>query len=75
MTDWREHPATDAQKERLKQEGLKYSINITKGEASDLIGSTDAANAEQIEILKYFKVTGASKMSQTDANRKIQEIL
>lgn len=74
MSDWKEDPATDAQKERLKAEGIKFSKNITKGEASDLIGSTVEPEQNVLIMLKFFKVSGISKMSQTDARKKLEEI-
>jgi hypothetical protein len=74
MNDWRQDAATDAQKRRLKEEGIKFSSSITKGEASDLIGSTVEPDDHEIAILKFFKIAGISKMSQTDARRKIESI-
>ena len=74
MSDWRNDPATEAQKRRMLEDGLKYSENITKGEASDLIGSLLKPEDEQIVILKFFKIRGISEMSQTDANKKIEEL-
>jgi len=58
MNDWRNDPATEAQKRRLKEEGIKFHRNITKGEASDLVGSTVDPEDDEIEILKFFKVRG-----------------
>jgi hypothetical protein len=74
MNDWRQDAATDAQKRRLKEEGIKFSSSITKGEASDLIGSTVEPDDHEIAILKFFKIAGISKMSQTDARKKIESI-
>ncbi len=74
MSDWRQDPATDAQKRRLEEEGIKFSSSILKGEASDLIGSTVDPDDHQILILKYFKVKGITKMSQTDARKEIEQI-
>lgn len=74
MSDWRQDPATDAQKRRLEEEGIKFSSAILKGEASDLIGNTIVPEDHEISILKYFKVKGITKMSQTDARKKIEEI-
>lgn len=75
MSDWRHDPATDAQKKRLKEEGFKHSSSITKGEASDLIGSTTSPGEREKAILKFFKAQGISKMSETDARKKIESIL
>ncbi len=74
MRDWRQNPATDAQKRLLEEEGIKISSSILKGEASDLIGSTVDPDDNQILILKYFKVKGIAKMSQTDARKEIEQI-
>ena len=74
MADWRQDPATEAQKKRLKAEGINFPENITKGEASDLIGTTEKPCEDEILILKFFKVPGISKMTQTDAKRKIDEL-
>jgi len=74
MNEWRRDPATDAQKRRIKDEGLKFKRGMTKGEASDLIGTTEEANDWQIECLKFFKVKGSTKMCQTDARRKLDEL-
>jgi hypothetical protein len=74
MSDWRQDPATEAQKRRLKAEGMDFHENITKGEASDLIGTTEEPDEHEIAILKFFKISGISEMSQIDARRKIDEI-
>ena len=74
MNDWRQDPATDAQKRRLKEEGIKFPSSLTKGEASDLIGSTVEPDDHELAILKFFKIAGISKMSQTDARKKIEAI-
>lgn len=74
MNDWRKDPATDAQKKRLMAEGIKFHPDITKGGASDLIGTTEEPDEYDITILKYFKIRDISKMSQTDARHKIDEI-
>ena len=59
----------------MRQDGIKFSENITKGEASDLIGSILEPEDDQKEILKFFKVRGVSQMSQPDARRKIEDLL
>jgi hypothetical protein len=74
LTDWRLDPATERQKKRLKAEGIDFPENITKGEASELIGSTVEPSVDEIAVLKFFKVSGIPKMSQTDARRKISEL-
>lgn len=74
MSDWRSDPATEAQKKRMREDGIKFSEKITKGEASDLIGSLLEPEDDQKEILKFFKAKNIAKMSQTDARKKIEEI-
>jgi hypothetical protein len=74
MIDWRNDPATEAQKKRMHEDGIKFSKEITKGEASDLIGSLLPPGEEQDEVLKFFKVKGISQLSQTSAQQKIDEI-
>jgi hypothetical protein len=75
MSDWRNDPATEKQKKRMREDGIKFDKNITKGEASDLIGSLLPPDEGQEEVLKFFKVKGISKLSQTSAQQKIDEIL
>ena len=74
MSDWRNDPATEAQKNRMREDGIDFSENITKGEASDLIGSLLEPEDDQKEILKFFKTKNISKISQTDARKIIEEI-
>jgi len=74
MTYWRSEPATEAQKRRLREEGIRIRDKLSKGEASDLIGSTVEPSEWEIEQLKFFKVTGISQMSETDARRKLDEL-
>lgn len=74
MENWRNDPATEAQKGRLKSEGKAFSPTITKGEASDLIGSTLKPHEDEIAILRFFNVTGVSDLSQTDARKEIAQI-
>ena len=74
MSDWRSDPATEAQKKRMREDGIKFSENITKGEASDLIGSLLEPEDDEKEILKFFKSKGISQMSQTDARKKIEDL-
>lgn len=72
--DWRNYHATESQKKRLLNDGFSFSPNITRGEASDLIGRKLDPSAEEIGILKYFKINEILGLSQTDARRIIREI-
>lgn len=74
MHDWRKDPATDRQKRRLKDECIPFHRSITKGEASDLIGEMEPATGHDVAVLKYFRVPGAAKMSETAARRKVEEL-
>jgi hypothetical protein len=74
MNNWRNDPATEAQKKRMHEDGIKFSKEITKGEASDLIGSLLPPGEEQEAVLRFFKVKGISQLSQTSAQQKIEEI-
>jgi len=44
--DWRNDPATDAQKKTLENLGVEFDADITKGEASHLIDQAKARQAE-----------------------------
>ncbi len=74
MGDWRPDLASDAQKKFLIELGIPFPEDITKGEASDLIGTKFEPEEECVEVLKFFKVPGISEMSQTDA-RKAEEAI
>lgn len=56
---WYHDPVTEAQLNRLKEDGIRLpSRPITKGQASDLIGLGETPGPGQLEILRFFKVTG-----------------
>jgi len=74
MSNWRDEPASDSQKNLLVKKRIKFSNTITKGEASDLIGNTMPAEEGVIEILHFFKVKKADSLSQTAARNKVAEI-
>ena len=72
---WRYDPATDAQKDRLLREGASKDlfIDTTKGQASDLIGISQPADPELVEVLQYFKLweDGMSQTAARDASRRL----
>lgn len=72
---WRYDPVTDAQKDRLLREGAPKAlfIDTTKGQASDLIGISQPADPELVEVLQYFKVweDGMSQTAARDASRRL----
>jgi hypothetical protein len=71
---WREDLITDHQKQALKDRGLAFNDAMTKGEASDRISSVERPGDEEIEVLKFFKVKGISKLTQLEARHKIVEL-
>lgn len=75
MSDWKNDPATEKQKKRLRDEGIPFRHGLTKGEASDLIGETEPAGAGDLEILRFFKVQKAFKFSQTEARKQVAALL
>ena len=72
---WRYDPATDAQKDRLLREGASKAlfIDTTKGQASDLIGISQPADPELVEVLQYFELweDGMSQTAAHDASRRL----
>ncbi len=75
MADWRTEPATDAQRDLLTEKGVaNLPLGLTKGEASDLIQSTLPIEKHVFEILKFFRVSGAAKMSLADGREAIEDL-
>jgi hypothetical protein len=66
--EWYFDEATDRQLEKIKEFGL--SSEITKGQASDLIGMHEPAEQESLEVLKFFKVPTRG-MKQTQARHEV----
>lgn len=52
---WYFDPMTERQANRLDEDGKKYSHNLTKGQASDLIGMGEPADEDDLEVLRFFK--------------------
>lgn len=72
---WYHDPVTEAQLNRLKEDGIKLPGRpITKGQASDLIGLGEPPEPKQLEILKFFKVTGLPLKHQSLAQIEIDRI-
>lgn len=74
MNDWRTNPSTKRQHSKMDSLGIQYSANISKGEASYLISKATEASDHQIEILKFFRIKNAAKLSQFDATNTIEDL-
>ena len=70
---WYFDPITDAQANRLEQDGRAVNSGMTKGQASDLIGLGMNAEESDLEILRFFKkpVRG---MNQTRARHEVSMV-
>lgn len=78
---WHSDPATAFQLKKIgelmQEHGITFSISsgeMTKGQASDVIGLFEDPDAEELEILKFFRVTDLKNMNQTNARDKIREL-
>lgn len=68
--NWFFDPITDRQKNRLQEEGYKVPKELTKGQASDLIGLNEPPDEGQLKILKFFKIP-TKGLSQTKAGHEV----
>lgn len=68
--EWYYDEITERQIKKFNELGVSFLKNITKGQASDLIGMQEPADDESIKILKFFKIK-ASGISQTQARHKV----
>ncbi len=76
VPNWYQDPVTEAQLKRLKEDGTKLpGRTIAKGQASDLIELSEPPGPTQIEILKFFKVTGLPLKHQMIALSEIDRLL
>lgn len=72
---WYHDPVTEAQLNRLKEDGIRLPGRpITKGQASDLIGLGEPPEPGQLEILRFFKVTGLPLKHQSLAQIEIDRL-
>ena len=71
---WRQDPVTENQLRRLRSEGLSCHQGMTKGDASDLIGTTEDASDHEIEVMKFFKVARPGSKNQTVARQIIERL-
>lgn len=75
VPQWFFDEATDRQMQKLQEMGLKTSGGRpTKGEASDIIGLFEPAEDENIEILKFFKIS-LKGMNQSKARHEVGQLL
>lgn len=84
--DWRNDPATDKQKEKLRFFGCTWDEGITKGQASDALDQCAQqlpqrnaewydrpATPDQIEQLKAYGVEIEQRLTYEDAKELIEE--
>lgn len=65
---------TEWQARRLDEDGVKWRRTMTKGQASDLIGLSEPADASDLEVLRFFK-RSTRGMNQTRARHEAALIL
>src|SRR5690606_29943643 len=70
---WYFDSPTERQLNRLKNAGALIPPNMTKGQASDLIGLSEEPDEDDVEILKFFKVS-TRDMSQTRARAEVASL-
>lgn len=71
---WYFDDATERQRGRLKELGIKTGKEITKGQASDLIGIHEPADERELAILRFFKKS-TKGINQTKARHDVAQIL
>lgn len=73
---WYHDPVTERQLQRLRDDEIKLPGRpISKGQASDLIGLGEPTEPEQLEILRFFKVTGLPLKHYSIAAIEIDRIM
>lgn len=74
VKQWYLDEATERQLARIKRDGLNIGVkNLTKGQASDLIGLSERPNEGAVEILQFFKVS-IKGISETRARDEVAKI-
>ncbi|NRA27422.1 MAG: hypothetical protein HRU10_09255 [Opitutales bacterium] len=72
---WYFDPASENQLKYLEDLGVNHDAkSLTKGQASDLIGLQHEADDQDIEVLKFFKVS-TGRMNQTRARHEAMRLL
>jgi len=75
VPQWFFDDVTERQLQKIEEIGLKIrGGNPTKGEASDIIGLFEPVEEENIEILKFFKVS-LKGMNQSKARYEVSKLL
>ncbi len=73
---WYNDPVTEAQLKRLAEDEIKLPGRvITKGQASDLIGLAEDPKPSELEILKFFKITGLPIKHRSIAVIEIERLM
>lgn len=67
---WYFDQMTESQARRLEEDGRRYSGQLTKGQASDLIGLGEQPDEEDREVLRFFK-RPLRGMNETRARHEI----
>lgn len=76
VPSWYHDPVTDAQLKRLKDDGTTMpGRSITKGQASSLIGLSEPPEPKELEILRFFKISGLPLKHQSIALIEIERLL
>lgn len=71
---WYFDNVTERQEDRLKDLGIETGREVTKGQASDLIGIHEPAEERCLAILKFFK-RSTKGMNQTKARHEVAQIM
>lgn len=70
---WYFDEATDRQKSKLTDLGIETGPDVTKGQASDLIGIYEPADEHDLAVLRFFKCPVKS-INQTRARHEVARI-
>ena len=68
--EWYFDEVTERQIKKLNELSISFSKNITKGQASDLIGMQEPVDNESIKVLKFFKIKTAG-INKVQARHKV----
>lgn len=70
---WFHEPASERQLHRLHSMGIATRRQLTKGQASDLIGLGEESGDHEREVLKFFKVP-LRDLNETTAREEVRKI-
>ena len=71
---WFFEPPTEPQLQRIRESGVVPMENLTKGQASDIIGLLEPVEQENEDILRFFKVP-VKGMNQSRARHEVAQLL